>query len=206
MMIARRAITFCCCVAFVGSIPLFNSSCLTAVSLTMTPYFFITSPEPVNAACRSRSASSSAMLLNDAKSIDRPVIVLLKFSAVDASKPNGTNRSCEPAMNDAICCLLRPTSPAKPSAHFLIADALSANTVLNLDMVSSMSEAALMAGINGAAIAEPMPSMRMPIVLAMELKARSLASIRFSPAPTRSRSETSTNAFPARTALPPAID
>ena len=38
---------------------------MTAVSLTSTPYFFITSPEPVSAACRSRSTSASAMLLKE---------------------------------------------------------------------------------------------------------------------------------------------
>ena len=77
MMIARRAITFCCSVALLGSNPWFKSSCLTAVSLTITPYFFMTSEDPVSAACRSRRASSSAMLLKLARSIDSCVICLL---------------------------------------------------------------------------------------------------------------------------------
>ena len=174
---------------------------------TITPYFFITSDEPVSAAWRSRNTSASALLLNDARSIASPVNCFDIFVAVAASKPNGTKRSCVPAMKSAICCFERPTCLAKLSDQPLTACAFAPNTTLNLFIVSWRRDAALTAGINAPAIAAPMAIIFIPAALTAAPNARSRARNFFNPRTTRlSSSHISINAAPARTPRAPAIN
>ncbi len=165
-IIVNRAITFSCSLAaFVPpAMPIFMSCALRLVSVMITPKRRTFSWLPISAPISRFAASSSSILLKDARSTASAVSVLLSAAALPRSKPSGTNVSCADAMKSAICRFDRPTSPAKLSPHFFAPSASSPKTARNLPIVSSMSDAALTAGMNIAPAATPIAPIDAPIV------------------------------------------
>ena len=141
------------------------------------------------------------MLLNDPKSTASADSVLLMPVAWSGSIPIGTSKSCIPDNIDIIDCSLTPIALAvcTPNACTSLAD--SPNTVLNLPIVSCISDPARIATASGAPTA---PAIMPPTFISDAPWFRNLpdsfcksACTAFAPAAIRLRIPISTNALPA---------